>query len=89
MYSSLLQWGNSTGMRIDAIAKSVPFNITMSSYLWSNATINGGDIPNIVIVPYIQNADAHGLQILVDFETGDPVFPGQSVTNVLWLAIGM
>ena len=75
-------------MRIDATPYQVPFNITMPGYLWSNATINSGDIPDIVIVPYIQNANANGLQILIDYETGHTYVPGTSVSNVLWLAIG-
>lgn len=82
------QWGNSISMRIDATPYQVPFNITMPGYLWSNATINSGDIPDIVIVPYIQNANANGLQILIDYETGHTYVPGTSVTNVLWIAIG-
>ena len=83
-----IQWGNSISMRIDATPYQVPFNITMPGYLWSNATINSGDIPDIVIVPYIQNANANGLQILIDYETGHTYVPGTSVTNVLWIAIG-
>lgn len=82
------QWGNNVRMRIDATPYQVPFNITMPGYLWSNATINSGDIPDIVIVPYIQNANANGLQILIDYETGHTYVPGTSVSNVLWLAIG-
>ena len=82
------QWGNNVSMRIDATPYQVPFNITMPGYLWSNATINSGDIPDIVIVPYIQNANANGLQILIDYETGHTYVPGTSVTNVLWIAIG-
>ena len=82
------QWGNSVGMRIDATPYKVFFNITMPGYLWSNATINSGDIPDIVIVPYIQNADQTGLQILIDYETGHTYVPGASISNVLWIAIG-
>lgn len=84
----ILQWGNSVGMRIDATPYKVFFNITMPGYLWSNATINSGDIPDIVIVPYIQNADQTGLQILIDYETGHTYVPGASISNVLWIAIG-
>lgn len=84
----LIQWGNNVSMRIDATPYQVPFNITMPGYLWSNATINSSDIPDIVIVPYIQNANANGLQILIDYETGHTYIPGTSVTNVLWIAIG-
>lgn len=84
----ILQWGINVSMRIDAIPHQVPFNITMPGYLWSNATINSGDIPDIVIVPYIQNANANGLQILIDYETGHTYVPGTSVSNVLWIAIG-
>ena len=86
--SGIRQWGNNVSMRIDATPYQVPFNITMPGYLWSNATINSGDIPDIVIVPYIQSANANGLQILIDYETGHTYVPGTSVTNVLWIAIG-
>ena len=60
----------------------------MPGYLWSGATINSGDVPNIIIAPYIQNADANGLKILLDYEMGQNYVPGTSVSNVLWLAIG-
>ena len=61
----------------------------MSGYLWSDATINNGDIPDIVIVPYIQSADANGLQVLIDYEVGHNYVPGTAVANVLWMAIGL
>ena len=57
-------------MPIDAATRQIPFNITMPGYLWSGATINSGDIPDIVITPYIQQADQNGLLILIDYETG-------------------
>lgn len=75
-------------MLIDAVIRQIPFNITMPGYLWSGATINSGDIPDIVITPYIQQADQNGLLILIDYETGKPYTPGSSSANILWIAIG-
>lgn len=75
-------------MPVDAAIRTVPFAITMPGYVWSNATINSGDVPDIVITPYIQNADANGLKILIDYETGHSYMPGTAVSNVLWIAIG-
>lgn len=82
------QWGNCLRIPINATPYQVSFNITMPGYLWSGATINSGDVPNIIIAPYIQNADANGLKILLDYEIGQNYVPGTSVSNVLWLAIG-
>lgn len=75
-------------MPIDAIARQISFNITMPGYLWSGATINSGDIPDIVITPYIQQADQNGLLILIDYELGHTYTPGANTANILWLAIG-
>lgn len=75
-------------MPIDAVTRQIPFNITMPGYLWSGATINSGDIPDIVITPYIQQADQNGLLTLIDYETGKPYTPGSSSANILWIAIG-
>lgn len=83
-----LQWGTYQSMPVDAAIRTVPFAITMPGYVWSNATINSGDVPDIVITPYIQNADANGLKILIDYETGHSYTPGTAVSNVLWIAIG-
>jgi hypothetical protein len=82
------QWGNYISMPIDAVIRQIPFNITMPGYLWSGATINSGDIPDIVITPYIQQAAQNGLLILIDYETGKPYTPGSSSANILWIAIG-
>ena len=82
------QWGTYQSMPVDAAIRTVPFAITMPGYVWSNATINSGDVPDIVITPYIQNADANGLKILIDYETGHQYTPGTAVSNVLWIAIG-
>lgn len=84
----IAQWGNYISMPIDAVTRQIPFNITMPGYLWSGATINSGDIPDIVITPYIQQADQNGLIILIDYETGKPYTPGSSSANILWIAIG-
>lgn len=83
-----VQWGNYISMPIDAVIRQIPFNITMPGYLWSGATINSGDIPDIVIAPYIQQADQNGLLTLIDYETGKPYTPGSSSANILWIAIG-
>lgn len=83
-----VQWGNCLRIPINATPYQVSFNITMPGYLWSGATINSGDVPNIIIAPYIQNANANGLKILLDYEIGQNYVPGTSVSNVLWLAIG-
>lgn len=84
-----VQWGNYISMPIDAVTRQIPFNITMPGYLWSGATINSGDIPDIVITPYIQQADQNGLLILIDYETGKLYTPGSSYANILWIAIGV
>lgn len=84
----IIQWGNYISMPIDAVIRQIPFNITMPGYLWSGATINSGDIPDIVITPYIQQAVQNGLLILIDYETGKPYTPGSSSANILWIAIG-
>ncbi|PAV38004.1 hypothetical protein CJ260_11495 [Megasphaera sp. ASD88] len=84
----IVQWGTYQSMPVDAAIRTVPFAITMPGYVWSNATINSGDVPDIVITPYIQNADANGLKILIDYETGHQYTPGTAVSNVLWIAIG-
>lgn len=84
----IIQWGNHITMPIDAVTRQIPFNITMPGYLWSGATINSGDIPDIVITPYIQQADQNGLLMLIDYETGKPYTPGSSSANILWIAIG-
>ena len=84
----IVQWGNYISMPIDAVIRQIPFNITMPGYLWSGATINSGDIPDIVITPYIQQAAQNGLLILIDYETGKPYTPGSSSANILWIAIG-
>lgn len=85
----IIQWGNSLNIRIDALSYKIPFNVAMSGYSWSDAAINNGDIPDIVIVPYIQSADANGLQVLIDYEVGHNYVPGTAVANVLWMAIGL
>lgn len=74
-------------MPIDAVTRKIGFNITMN-YIWSDCSINSGDIPDIVIVPYIQSADTTGIQVLIDYETGKPYTPGSSLANILWIAIG-
>ena len=75
-------------MPIDAVPRSILFSITMPGYLWSGATINSSDIPDIVLVPYIQSADQNGLTVLLDYETGKSYTPGSASANILWLAIG-
>lgn len=84
----IVQWGTYQSMPVDAAIRTVPFAITMPGYVWSNATINSGDVPDIVITPYIQNADANSLKILIDYETGHQYTPGTAISNVLWIAIG-
>ena len=83
----IVQWGNFVGMEIDAVVRKISFNIAMN-YIWSDVSINSGDIPDIVIVPYIQSADTTGLQVLIDYETGKQYTPGTSTANILWIAIG-
>ena len=75
-------------MLIDAIPHDVPFNITISTYIWSGATINRGDVPDIVIVPYILTTIENGLKILIDFEVGRSYTAGTDSANILWIAIG-
>lgn len=88
IYPLYAQWGNYISMTIDAVPRNIPFSITMAGYLWSGATINSGDIPDIVFVPYIQSASQNGLTVLLDYETGKPYTPGSAIANILWIAIG-
>lgn len=83
-----LQWGNYLNMLIDANPRPIGFPISFNHYLHCLATIQRGDIPSIVICPYISTANNTSMTVVIDYETGQGYSPGTDVTNVLWLAIG-
>ena len=81
------QWGNYNAMPVDATTRKIAFNISMT-HLWSTVTPNCYDIPNIVISPYIANADSSGIYVLIDYELGQGYTSGSATPNILWMALG-
>lgn len=75
-------------MPIDANPRPISFPISFTEYKHCLATIQRGDIPDIVICPYVYSADNNSMHVLIDFEIGHNFVPGSDVTNVLWVAIG-
>lgn len=83
------QWGNSQNIVIDAIPHTIKFPVAFKNYKHCLATIQRGDIPNIIISLYISSANNNGINIVIDYETGQGYSPGTDVANVLWAAIGI
>jgi hypothetical protein len=83
----IIQWGIYNAMPIDATTRKIAFNISMT-LICGTVTPNCYDIPNIIISPYIANADSSGIYVLIDYEIGQGYTPGSATSNILWMALG-
>ena len=81
------QWGNSFNITINASIQELKFPLSINTIVGASATIQRGDIPDVVICPYLTTFSTTSMGITIDYETGKTFVPGTDVTNVLWFAI--
>ena len=87
LFVSNKQWGNTLNIVINASIQQLIFPITVKSIIGAVATIQRGDIPDVVICPYLTTFSQNSMGVTIDYETGKSFTPGTDVTNVVWVAL--
>lgn len=85
----IVEWGNKLNIPVNAQPTKIIFPVAVKTVLGAWATIQRGDIPNVVICPYLQSFDTNGMEVVIDYEIGQSFVPGSEITNVVWGIYGL